>query len=464
MRSTATQYYAMDKHYRVLLVDDQPQMLELTSKAFEHRGFKVMSAESGETALELLEQGVPDLALIDIVMPGLDGIEVLSSIKKNRRTARIPVYMLSGHANRDNVETSAQHGAAGFISKSDMSIQTLLQKIDAMSATLDTLTLHDFEADTEAKIATRYTPPHIPIANDKEADAPATTQTTVPQPRHPFEDIELPSSWRVFASPLFDLCAHTQQPTIEQLETLIHNNSTLAKRIFKIASSKFKGDWEESTTLAKTIARLSPQKTFEIMLSETAITHLPITKCEGGISFSKFWFHSTATGLIAKALAGSLSLSEQACMQAYQIGLLHDIGKILLHNTYQEQYAALVAEAEVSERSLNQLEIESYCIDHAAMSETLLTYVGFDPRFAHIVKTHHQFADVYDAKEPQAQFRLILHLANLLSKQNHIGNSCNPLNDAASISDLLRQLNVSTAKVQNLVYECKRDLVWRFVY
>jgi len=80
----------------VMVVDDSPTVRKILSMTLERAGYGVLSAADGEAALLTLDEAVPDLILLDISMPKLDGYEVCKRIKSNARTAHVPVVMLSG--------------------------------------------------------------------------------------------------------------------------------------------------------------------------------------------------------------------------------------------------------------------------------------------------------------------------------------------------------------------------------
>jgi twitching motility two-component system response regulator PilG len=80
----------------VMVVDDSPTVRKILSMTLERAGYGVLSAADGEAALLTLDDAVPDLILLDISMPKLDGYEVCKRIKSNARTAQVPVVMLSG--------------------------------------------------------------------------------------------------------------------------------------------------------------------------------------------------------------------------------------------------------------------------------------------------------------------------------------------------------------------------------
>jgi adenylate cyclase len=100
----------------ILLVDDQPQNLRLLAAVLGPEGYELLQAESGAEALELAWSGAPDLVLLDVEMPGLDGYEVCQRLRGDARTAFLPVVMVTSH--RDEVRADAlDAGADDFVTK-----------------------------------------------------------------------------------------------------------------------------------------------------------------------------------------------------------------------------------------------------------------------------------------------------------------------------------------------------------
>lgn len=101
-----------EKKHRVLVVDDHPKLLKFIEIDLKLHGFEVLGARSGEEALELLKTARPDIMLLDIVMPGMDGIEVL---EKLRAYSKLPVIAFS--ASPENQEPALRAGANDFLHK-----------------------------------------------------------------------------------------------------------------------------------------------------------------------------------------------------------------------------------------------------------------------------------------------------------------------------------------------------------
>lgn len=85
---------------KIMVVDDEPDLLEVVKLILESDGYQVVTAGSGQEALDKIEKEMPDLVLLDIIMPKMDGWEVFSRIKSNPNTHEIPVIMLTAKDQR----------------------------------------------------------------------------------------------------------------------------------------------------------------------------------------------------------------------------------------------------------------------------------------------------------------------------------------------------------------------------
>jgi DNA-binding NtrC family response regulator len=112
--------------FNVLLVDDEPEFLETLVKRLRKRKLNATGARSGEEALEVMRTEPVDVVVLDVKMPGMDGIETLREIKKIRPL--VEVIMLTGHANMEVAITGMELGAFDYLMK-PMDIDELLYKL-----------------------------------------------------------------------------------------------------------------------------------------------------------------------------------------------------------------------------------------------------------------------------------------------------------------------------------------------
>jgi signal transduction histidine kinase len=102
---------------RILVVDDNETNRDLLSRRLERQGYAVMLAESGDSALEKIAKAPPDLILLDIMMPGLNGYEVLEQLKKHQTWRHIPVIMISALDELGSVVRCIEMGADDYLAK-----------------------------------------------------------------------------------------------------------------------------------------------------------------------------------------------------------------------------------------------------------------------------------------------------------------------------------------------------------
>jgi CheY-like chemotaxis protein len=105
------------QHAKILIVDDEPQNRKLLEAVLRPGGYETVSVASGEEALASIAQRRPDLVLLDIMMPGMDGYEVASILKADPATSSIPVIMVTAHADRAARLASLTAGAEDILAK-----------------------------------------------------------------------------------------------------------------------------------------------------------------------------------------------------------------------------------------------------------------------------------------------------------------------------------------------------------
>lgn len=104
---------------KILIVEDDPLMNRMYQKIFKFEGFDVDFATNGEEGLDKIRTIKPTLVLLDIMMPKINGLEVLDKVKKDPETKDIPIVMLTNLAGSQDAETALEKGAVKYIIKSE---------------------------------------------------------------------------------------------------------------------------------------------------------------------------------------------------------------------------------------------------------------------------------------------------------------------------------------------------------
>jgi two-component system alkaline phosphatase synthesis response regulator PhoP/two-component system response regulator VicR len=102
---------------RILVTDDDPVILRLLQVNLELEGYDVLLAHHGEEAYELAVAETPDLVILDIMMPRMDGYETVEKLKATDKTKDIPVVFLSAKAQQSDIEKGQEYGVADYLTK-----------------------------------------------------------------------------------------------------------------------------------------------------------------------------------------------------------------------------------------------------------------------------------------------------------------------------------------------------------
>jgi DNA-binding response OmpR family regulator len=119
----------MGEPARVLLAEDDRFLRKAAETALKRQGFTVLPAVDGEEALRMARADTPDIVLLDLIMPKLQGFEVLRALKADPVTAKIPVIILSNLGQESDVKQAMEAGAVGYFVKANLSLQDLVKRV-----------------------------------------------------------------------------------------------------------------------------------------------------------------------------------------------------------------------------------------------------------------------------------------------------------------------------------------------
>lgn len=119
---------------KILVADDDPFILEIIKIEFESMDFEVITAADGEAALDVVRRELPDLIILDIMMPQLDGYKVCRRLKANSRTADIPVIMLTAKSRKEDKFWGRDAGADEYVTKpfEPVELEAMVEKLIAL--------------------------------------------------------------------------------------------------------------------------------------------------------------------------------------------------------------------------------------------------------------------------------------------------------------------------------------------
>lgn len=115
----------------ILIVDDDTFFLDMYAMRFKSSGFEVVTANNGKNALEVLEKNTPDIILLDLTMPIMDGFETLKHMKKDDRLKDIRVIILTNKGEPEDIAFSDAHGAIGYIIKANSTPTEVVERVNS---------------------------------------------------------------------------------------------------------------------------------------------------------------------------------------------------------------------------------------------------------------------------------------------------------------------------------------------
>jgi two-component system response regulator ResD len=123
-------------HHSVLIVDDEPMVRTLLRLTLVRAGFHVSEAEDGYDALDKVRKNQPDVVLLDVMMPGMDGFTVCEKLRSEAATAELPIIMLSAKTDLDSINKGLRVGATVYLTK-PISPEELTQHVKAALVQFD---------------------------------------------------------------------------------------------------------------------------------------------------------------------------------------------------------------------------------------------------------------------------------------------------------------------------------------
>lgn len=114
---------------KILIIEDEKVLADSLGEKLTQEGFDVLLAEDGITGLDMAFQNEPDLILLDIVMPKMNGLEMLSRLRKDEWGKRVSVILLTNYENTTKMEEAKEYGVEDYLIKSGTKLQDIVDKV-----------------------------------------------------------------------------------------------------------------------------------------------------------------------------------------------------------------------------------------------------------------------------------------------------------------------------------------------
>jgi len=114
---------------KILIIEDDKFLRELIAQKLIKEGYDIVEAVDGEKGIKSVKEEKPDLILLDLILPGIDGFEVLAKIKENLVLSQIPVIILSNLGQKDDIERGLKIGAVDYLIKAHFTPGEIVEKV-----------------------------------------------------------------------------------------------------------------------------------------------------------------------------------------------------------------------------------------------------------------------------------------------------------------------------------------------
>lgn len=115
---------------KILVIEDEATLQNAMVEVLTQSGYETLSALDGELGFNLATKELPDLILLDIILPKMDGFEVLKGLKANPQTANIPIIILTNLGDVSSVQQALELGANSYLVKADFHLDDVIQKVE----------------------------------------------------------------------------------------------------------------------------------------------------------------------------------------------------------------------------------------------------------------------------------------------------------------------------------------------
>jgi len=129
LNSNAVKSQGSSSGKRILIIEDDRFLRELIGRKLSDEGFVIIEAVDGEQGIKKVKEKKPDLVLLDLILPSIDGFEVLSQIKKEESLKSIPIIILSNLGQKEEVEKGLKLGAVDYLIKAHFTPGEIIEKI-----------------------------------------------------------------------------------------------------------------------------------------------------------------------------------------------------------------------------------------------------------------------------------------------------------------------------------------------
>jgi len=397
---------------KILVVDDMAIFREPIAATLRREGFETACAGDGREALHRVGQDRPNLILLDVAMPVMDGLSFLKALRSNPQTRDIPVIMLSAISERNLVLQAARAGVQEYLLKSHFSTDDLVRRVRRH--------LSGGDAACEQGGATRAAPDSPP---DAATEGPASPSSAPCLERSKvLEHVRQHLQLRSMPAALHYVVGLTSSQTsnLDEVVGALKHDQSLALKVMKVANSSFYGAARRAQNLTEAAQRIGMSGIRNAVVAIVGIDHFA-DALRAGLVPQRFWEHSLASAALAQLVGETAGLKDAETL--FLAGLLHDVGRMVLAQAFADTYQGVLTACEGRGIELGAAEREAFGLSHTEITREVLVQWRIPESVAEAAALHDRGIEHIRRSAREPQRALAVALADRLAHALALGDS-----------------------------------------
>jgi len=384
--------------HSILLVDDQEIFRSPLAEALREQGYDVREAGTAPQALEMAMRSKPDLMLLDLAMPNIDGFELLRYFRGRAVFRTVPVIFLTAYARRDYLMRAASMGVKDYMLKSSFSLKDLLERIEAHLETPYQPKKLDSSLSASSAI------PASAVFSDSRSDASESATGVVAGPlRHQRREFLDNIAIRSFPSAVTDILSLASDPnsSLGEIEAVLRRDPGLVAQVMVMANSATFRRGGFATNLEEALRTLGMSQVVRIVSSVSILKPDELASVWGR-DLRRMWSHSLATGMICQRF-------QEPAQEAFGflLGLLHDLPELLCMAHLREDWIAWKAQGVRYGWNLSTTLGKAFETDFVEIARDVIAAMRLPETLGAPIREYHEFYLADRPMEPHHHARSI---------------------------------------------------------
>jgi HD-like signal output (HDOD) protein/DNA-binding response OmpR family regulator len=366
----------------ILVIDDMAIFRDPIAASLRLAGYKTFCAKDGTEGLAQMRSNHPDLVLLDISMPVLDGISVLRAMQRDPLLAKIPVILLTALSDKKYVVEAAKLGIRNYLLKSRFSLAELNERIKLMlnppAAPATPVAPANASSTAQAAVAGVASQPDKKIAVLRDRDlAPLMNQQQC------ISRVEACMKGKTLSGAVAEVMMLASRPSAElkDLSALITRDPVLSVRVLQMANSAaFFSRRGAVTTITEAVKNIGANNVRNIAASVGIFDAMPESSPDG-FNPIRCWQHSFAVARLCESFVSPTAPQEAGV--AYLIGLCHDLGEIMFRTQFEQEYKSVLEEQQRTGSSLEDVELRLLGMTRMDILKVILKCMGLPETIRH---------------------------------------------------------------------------------